>query len=80
MGILTDVIDELEAELHQSAVPADASDEHRLFALMAIQAGAEEGDEAAKATMAAVERLFARVACHGQPQKPSRVRRPGRWP
>jgi hypothetical protein len=71
MGILTDVIDELEAELHQSAVPADVTDEQRVWELMAIQARAiqaraEQGDEAAKATMAAVERLFARAGCQAQ--------------
>jgi hypothetical protein len=62
MGILADVIDELEAELHQSAVPVDVPDEQRVWAPMAIQARAEQGDEAALATLAAVQRLFARRA------------------
>jgi hypothetical protein len=43
-------------------VPVDVTDEKRVWAL--IQARADQGDEAAKATMAAVERLFfARVGC-----------------
>jgi hypothetical protein len=46
MGILTDVIDELRAELHQ--VPADVTDEQRVWALMALQVRAEEGDEDAR--------------------------------
>jgi hypothetical protein len=41
----------------------DVTDEQRVWALMALAAKAEEGDEAAKATMAAVERLFARAGC-----------------
>jgi hypothetical protein len=36
----------------------------------ALSAKVAEGDEAAKATMAAVERLFARAACQDRPQKP----------
>jgi hypothetical protein len=62
MGILTEVIDELEGKLHQSAVPV-LTDEQRIFSLMPIRARADQGDEAAKATMAAVERLFAQAGC-----------------
>jgi hypothetical protein len=70
MGIPTDVIDELEAELHQSAVPVDVTDENRVWALMAIQARADQGDETALATLAAVNRLFAQAGCQDRPQKP----------
>ncbi len=42
------------------------TDEKRAWALMAIQARADRGDEAAVATLAAVERLFARAACIGE--------------
>lgn len=59
MGIPTDVIDELEVELHQSAVPADVTDEQRGWALMAIETRPDQGDQAALATLAAVERLSA---------------------
>jgi hypothetical protein len=65
MGILMDVIDELEAELHQSAVPVDVTDERRVLALMALASRAAMGDDAALATLAAVERLFARAGCQG---------------
>jgi hypothetical protein len=52
-------------------VPADVTDEQRVWALMALAATAEEGDEDAKTTMAAVERFFARAAaCQDPPQKP----------
>jgi hypothetical protein len=57
------VIDELEAEPDQSAVPVDVTDQQRVWALMALAARAEH--EAALATLAAVERLFARAGCQG---------------
>jgi hypothetical protein len=41
------------------------TDEQRVWALMAIQARAEQGDEAALATLAAVKRLFAQAGCQG---------------
>lgn len=67
----TDVIAELEGALRQPEVPADVTDEQRVWALMALAATAEEGDGDAKATMAAVERLVARAAaCQDPPQTP----------
>jgi hypothetical protein len=58
MSLLRDVIAELDAELRQPEVPADVTDEQRVWALMAIQARADQGDEAALATLAAVKRLL----------------------
>jgi hypothetical protein len=53
------LIDRRLAEIGETV---EISDEQRVWALMALQARAEEDDEAAKATMAAMERLFAQVA------------------
>jgi hypothetical protein len=63
MSLLHDVIAELEGALRQPEVPADVTDEQRIWALMVLAAKAEEGDEAAKAPMPAVEALFARAGC-----------------
>ncbi len=52
------MIDELEAGLLQSAVPADVTDEQRVWALMALQSRAEEGDEDARARLKALEALL----------------------
>jgi hypothetical protein len=49
----------MEAELHQSAVLADVTDEQRVWALIALQPKVEEGDEDARARLKAVEQLFA---------------------
>jgi hypothetical protein len=57
---ITDIAPALEAELHQSAVPVDVTDAQRVRVLMAPASRAAMGDDAAPATLAAVERLFAR--------------------
>jgi hypothetical protein len=62
MATLLDPVRQRRAELEAAATVA-VDDEQRVRAIMAVQARAEQGDEAAKATMAAVERLFAEVGC-----------------
>jgi predicted NBD/HSP70 family sugar kinase len=53
---LLDIVRARRAELEGDSV--GISDDRRIWALMALSARAERGDQAAKATLAAVERLF----------------------
>jgi hypothetical protein len=62
MATPLDLVRQRRAEL-EAAATAAVDDEQRVRAIMAIQAQAEQGDEAAKATMAAVQRLFVEVGC-----------------
>jgi hypothetical protein len=48
------------AELEAAQPASGISDERRIWALMSLQANAEEGDADARAQLAAVEALFTR--------------------
>jgi hypothetical protein len=70
MATLLDLVRQRRAELEAAQLESPISDEARIWALMALAAKADEGDETAKATMEAVKKLFAQAASQDRPEKP----------
>jgi hypothetical protein len=67
MATLLDLVRQRRAELEAARLKSPISDEERVWAVMAIQAQAEQGDEDATARLKAIQELFARS---NRPQKP----------
>ena len=67
MATLLDLVRQRRAELEAAQLKSPISDEQRVWAVMALQAQAEQGDEDAKVRLKAIQELFARS---NRPQKP----------
>jgi hypothetical protein len=60
MRTLLDLVRARRAELEAARPESRISDEQRVWAVMALQAQAEQGDEDARARLKAIQELFAR--------------------
>jgi hypothetical protein len=61
MATLLDLVRQRRAELEAVQLESPISDERRIAAVMVIRARAQQGDPDARATLAAIQKLFLSV-------------------